>query len=86
MTSPQLPAEPQPDPDAPSSAPSKPDKWATNFTRLIQTVGLGMVIFQQASYKSDPWLLLVAIAMMIGGTGLQLILRGLSNVTGGPPV
>lgn len=81
---PQPPAEEVVPLDAPSGVPSKPDRWATWFTRLIQAVGLGMVIFQQANYKSDPWLLLVAIAMMIGGTGLQLILRGLSNVTGGP--
>lgn len=87
MTLPQLPAEPQPEPDAtPSSAPpaaSTPDRWSTWFSRAMQLVGLCMVVFQQATYKSDPWLLLIAAGMMLGGLGLQLIVKTISNVTGG---
>lgn len=44
-----------------------------------------MVIVQAAAVylldrEPEPWLLLVAVAMMLGGYGLRLILRGASGV------
>ena len=61
------------------------DRWSKWFTRTVQTVGLLMVIVQAAAVylldrEPEPWLLLVAVAMMLGGYGLRLILRGASGV------
>jgi hypothetical protein len=48
------------------------------FSRLIQIVGLAIVIYETLAEQVDrPWLLLVAVAMMVGGLGLQLIVRWL---------
>jgi hypothetical protein len=33
--------------------------------------------------EPEPWLLLVAVAMMLGGYGLRLILRGATGLTNG---
>ena len=71
---------PPPDvPAAPSPAVAVPsDPWSIWFSRLIQVVGLGLVIYEAVVEHTDrPWLLLVASAMMLGGLGLQLVLRWL---------
>ena len=53
------------------------DRWSLWFTRLMQLVGLGIVVYETLVVQSDrPWLLLVAVAMMLGGQGLRLLLRG----------
>lgn len=52
------------------------DPWQIWFSRIIQIVGLGIVIFETLAEQADrPWLLLVATSMMIGGLGLQLVIR-----------
>ena len=61
------------------------DRWSKWFTRTVQAVGLLMVVTQAAAVylldrEPEPWLLLVAVAMMLGGYGLRLILRGASGV------
>lgn len=65
-------------PDVQSAAPPPTDPWSIWFSRLVQVVGLGVVIFETVVEENDrPWLLLVATAMMLGGLGLQLVLRAL---------
>lgn len=64
------------------------DRWSRWFTRTMQVVGLLMIVTQAAAVyvggrHPEPWLLLVAMAMMLGGVGLQLILRGMSGLLGG---
>lgn len=64
------------------------DRWSTWFTRVVQTVGLVMVMVQAGAVylldrEPEPWLLLVAVAMMLGGYGLRLILRGATGLTNG---
>jgi hypothetical protein len=52
------------------------DSWSIWFSRLIQVVGLALVIYEALAEHSDrPVLLLVATSMMLGGVGLQLVLR-----------
>ena len=64
------------------------DRWSIWFTRLVQLVGLLIVVAEQAAVllwdrKPEPWLLLVAVAMMLGGLGLRLILRGAGGLLNG---
>lgn len=65
--------------------PLVPDPWSIWFSRLIQIAGLGLVIYESVVARTDrPWILLVASSMMLGGVGLQLIVRwGLTRVGGG---
>jgi hypothetical protein len=50
--------------------------WDTWFWRLVQICGLGLVIYEARFEHADrPWLLLVAVAMMLGGLGAQFVLR-----------
>ena len=65
-------------------APTPSDPWSVWFFRAVQVIGVAMVVYQQVLQKSDPWLLLVATAMMLGGLGLQLIARKLPSLMGGP--
>ena len=56
----------------------KPDSWQVWFSRLVQVAGLGIVFYETLAEQVDrPWLLLVAVAMMVGGLGLQFIVRWL---------
>jgi hypothetical protein len=58
-----------------------PDRWSLWFTRLMQLVGLGIVCYETIVVQRDrPWLLLVAVAMMIGAQGLRLLLRGARGI------
>lgn len=60
--------------------PAAPDAWGKWFSRVMQTVGLGVVVFEAGWERNDrPWLLLVAVAMMTGGLGLQILLRWLGD-------
>ena len=64
------------------------DRWSIWFTRIVQLVGLLIVITEQVAVlllgrHPEPWLLLVAVAMMLGGLGLRLILRGATGLLGG---
>lgn len=50
------------------------DPWSIWFFRLVQLVGLGSFIYELAFSRLDrPYILLVGLAMMLGGAGLQLI-------------
>ena len=75
---------------APAPAPATPalpsDPWSIWFSRIIQIVGLGLVVYEAVVEHTDrPWLLLVASAMMLGGLGLQLVLRALLGRIEGQP-
>ena len=66
------------------------DRWTLWFTRLVQLVGLLIVITEQVAVlvfdrDPEPWLLLVAVAMMLGGLGLRMVLRGASAILSPPP-
>lgn len=63
------------------------DPWSIWFSRLIQLIGLGtfveQVIVGQGS-PDRPWVLLISLAMMLGGLGLQLLLRAFLRIGNGP--
>lgn len=61
-------------PEAPYHTPSDP--WSIGFSRLVQIAGLGIMLFEaRPGGEQRPWLMLFATGMMLGGIGLQLILR-----------
>lgn len=68
---------PTPTPTSQPEPPATPtDPWSIWFSRLIQIVGLALVIYEALVEENDrPWLLLIAAAMMLGGVGLQLLVR-----------
>lgn len=52
------------------------DPWQIWFSRLVQVAGLGIMVFEAVGRKAErPWLMLFATGMMLGGIGLQLVLR-----------
>lgn len=56
--------------------PSSNDPWSIWFSRVIQVSGLAVVAYETTVEHADrPWLLLVATSMMLGGLGLQLVVR-----------
>lgn len=56
--------------------PTSNDPWSIWFSRIIQVFGLGVVVYETTVEHTDrPWLLLVATSMMLGGLGLQLVVR-----------
>jgi hypothetical protein len=60
----------------PKLSPLTSDPWSIWFSRLIQVSGSALVIYEALAEHSDrPVLLLVATSMMLGGVGLQLVLR-----------
>jgi len=64
-------------------APKPQDPWAIWFSRLIQLAGLGTFVEQVIVGQGDadrPWVLLISLAMMLGGLGLQLLLRALIRI------
>jgi hypothetical protein len=67
---------PVPGPPA-SSGQSTPDPWTIWLSRLIQVFGLVGFLHELiiGTVKERPYILLVCVAMMMGGAGLQLILR-----------
>lgn len=73
MTSDLEPTETPPT-DLEPSSPSDP--WSIWFSRLVQVAGLGIMVFEaRPGGEQRPWLMLFATGMMLGGIGLQLILR-----------
>lgn len=61
----------------PEQPPPK-DPWGIWFGRLMQIVGLAVIVYETRWEHSDrPWLLFAALAMMTGGLGLQVIVRWL---------
>ncbi len=57
-----------------SEANLAPDPWSVWFFRLVQVTGLASFIYELLFEKADrPYILLVGLAMMLGGAGIQLI-------------
>jgi hypothetical protein len=52
------------------------DRWTVWFNRLVQVAGLGIVAHEEITGHAQAGLLLVAAAMMLGGIGLRLLVRG----------
>lgn len=77
--------EPQPQQPPPDTSlqPTRPDPWSVWFGRAMQAAGLLIMLFETASTRlfgnpevgERPWLMLFATGMMIGGIGLNLLLR-----------
>jgi hypothetical protein len=69
----------------PSDAPAV-DQWSKWFNALLQFTGWGIIV-EQVIVGQDghdrPWILLIAIAMILGGAGLRLLLRGALRMLGG---
>ena len=58
------------------SLPTASDPWQIWFSRAVQIAGLGIMVFEaRPGGEQRPWLMLFATGMMLGGIGLQLILR-----------
>lgn len=63
------------------------DPWTIWFSRLLQIIGVGTFIEQLIVGQGGddrPWILLISLAMMLGGLGLQLLLRALIRIGSGP--
>lgn len=84
MTDSPQPLTPErPDP-TPVPAPTRPDPWSIWFSRLMQVAGLGLVVYEAVGENVDrPYLLLVAMGMMLGGLGLRMVLEWLTRKVGG---
>lgn len=70
--------EPRPQDQQPPAppAPSGSDPWQIWFSRAVQVVGLAIMVFEaRPGGEQRPWLLLFATGMMLGGVGLQMVLR-----------
>jgi hypothetical protein len=64
------------EPTGPPDRPSPSDPWGIWFSRLVQIAGLGIMVYETLVEKVDrPWLLLSAMSMLLGGIGLQALLR-----------
>lgn len=60
--------------DTPIPEPS--DRWSLWFPRAMQSTGLLAFVYEVVIERQDrPWILLVAMAMMLGGVGLRLVLN-----------
>ena len=68
-------------------ADSSQDPWSIWFARLVQVVGLLIAIEQvvvgQVQRHDRLLILALAMAMMLGGVGLQLLLRVVLRIGGG---
>lgn len=61
----------------------RPDPWSVWFGRSMQAAGLAIMLFETASTRlfgdpsagERPWLMLFATGMMLGGIGLNVLLR-----------
>lgn len=67
----------RPEPHRHSPEPvGRQDPWSIWFSRFIQVFGAVIMGYEAFAEHTDrPWLLLCAMAMLIGGIGLQLIVR-----------
>lgn len=67
-----------------SGAPQDP--WTIWFSRLLQIIGVATFIEQLVVGQGNtdrPWILLISLAMMLGGLGLQMLLRALLRLGNG---
>lgn len=72
---------------SPAPKQERQDPWTIWFSRLIQLIGVGTFVeqvFVSQGATDRPWVLLISLAMMLGGLGLQLLLRALLRLGGSP--
>lgn len=65
--------------------PESSDPWTVWFSRIVQIVGLVIVVEQLVVGQGSPdrpWILMIAVAMMLGGIGLQLLLKAVLRIGG----
>lgn len=77
--------EPQPpEPPDPSLPSTGSDPWQIWFSKVVQVIGLLIMIFEAArilliadetKFAERPWLMMFAMGMLLGGMGLQAVLR-----------
>jgi hypothetical protein len=61
---------------ADTPTPPAADRWSLWFPRTMQSTGLLAFVYEVVVERQDrPWILLVAMAMMLGGVGLRLVLN-----------
>lgn len=71
-------------PDEPVPEVEVNDRWSLWFPRTMQSTGLLAFVYEVVIERQErPWILLVAMAMMLGGVGLRLVLNyALGRVAG----
>jgi hypothetical protein len=53
------------------------DRWNVVFFRLVQVIGLGLIVYEAVLTRGGRWpLLLVYLAMITGPEGVWWVLRG----------
>jgi hypothetical protein len=62
--------------------PHTADRWTVWWNRLSQVAGLGIMIFEVVRYGEhvDFVVMLFAAAMMLGGVGLRILVRGAASM------
>lgn len=66
---------------------TKSDPWQIWFSRIVQIVGLGAFIEQLIVSQGSPdrpWVLFISLAMMLGGLGMQMLLRAIARIAAEP--
>lgn len=68
-------------------APSRNDPWSIWFWRIVQIIGLivflEQVIVSGSTTRPDrPWILIFAMAMMLGGYGMVTLIRAVVRLGG----
>lgn len=56
--------------------PPAPDLWSKWFNRSMQVGGFALVAYEAQAKDRAAWLGLIAVAMMLGGGGIRLLVRG----------
>lgn len=62
------------------------DLWSKWFNRLLQVSGWGTIVEQVIvgqGGRDRPWILLVGVALILGGAGLRMLLRSAVRLIGG---
>ncbi len=53
-----------------------PDRWNTAYFRIVQVVGLALIVYEAVLTRGGRWpLLLVYLAMITGPEGIRWVLR-----------
>lgn len=60
--------------------PAQIDTWTKWFYRGIQGLGVATWIYEVVGEQIDRvWLLILSVALMIGGTGMELVVRAFAR-------
>lgn len=59
---------------------STTDLWSLWFNRIVQIVGLALVVYEALFAKTDrPFLFILLGAMMLGSLGIRIFVRALGS-------